>query len=316
MSRFTLFRPRTLFPALVLWASLFGGQSSSPLATLNGTPITSEEYGAYLMETIGIRPLRGLINRKLVAQEAERLGIHLEAKAVSAAFDEAWATLLERWQGDSEKAATELETQGFTQETYRALVEGSRRHDLLSAAICKQTREVTPLAIHKQFELEYGVKGRRPEVRHIFLATKLVEQDLRDSSGADPTPARVHAEMEKQIDQFLEQLRAGADFAALSKDHSHDSTSKVLGGKLTTHGIAQYGTPFATGVRTAAVGLPTGPVFTARGAHLIEVTARVTTRLEDVREELRKQLQAAPADFAELGALEERLFSAAEIEGL
>ena len=308
-----------LLLSLIVGLGLQTAQSDSPadsIATVNGSAISEAEYGSYLIETVGKRPLRGLINRKLAAAEAEKLGIEIEDSAVQAAFDEIWSTLLERWQGDETKAKVELERQGFTVATYRRLVEGSRRHELIVDAICRATREVTQDAIRKRFENEYGPGGKRVEVRHIFLATSRVEAELRDSTSQEPTPASIRAELDRRITELLGNLGSGADFEALARVHSHDKRTHAHGGKLTPEAVSVLGETFDGAVRSAAVGLPTGPVFTANGAHLIEVTSRVTTRFEDVQEQLAEQLKNAPADHAEQGSLENRLFEAAQIEGL
>ncbi len=308
-----------LLLSLTVGAGLQTAQTDSPaeaVAVVNGSPITEAEYGSYLIETVGKRPLRGLVNRKLAVAEAERLGIQIEESAVQAAFDEIWSTLLERWQGDETKAKAELERQGFTAATYRRLVEGSRRHELIVDAICRATREVTQEAIRKRFENEYGPDGKRVEVRHIFLASSRIEAELRESTSKEPTPASIRAELDRRITELLANLKSGADFEALVRVHSHDTRTHAHGGKLTPEAVSVLGDTFHGAVRSAAVGLPAGPVFTANGAHLIEVTSRVTTRFEDVQEQLAEQLKNAPADHAERGSLENRLFGAAQIEGL
>ena len=69
------------------------------------------------------------------------------------------------------------------------------------------------------------------------------------------------------------EIKAGADFAAIAKQHSQ-CPSGQQGGDLGEFGPGQMVPEFDTVVFSADVGKVVGPVQTQFGYHLIEVTSR------------------------------------------
>ena len=316
--RTTLLR---LLPALALAPALLPARfavqdpeaplAPGTLAEVNGEPITESEYGRYLMETVGLRPLQSLVARKLAEAEVARLELKIDEEAVQRSFGDVWQQLVERWRGDEEQAKKELRTQGFTYETYKRLVTGNNRHDARLDAICKATREIGADQVRAEFERLYGPGGVRVDVRHVFLDRNRVRGEIDQ-----PTPARVEAEMKRRIEVWLEVLSDGGDFSILARDNSHDGLSKNNGGALTPDQQKAFGERFLDAIPTAAVGLPMGPVISDRGAHLIEVTARETTTFADVRAELTRSLKTAQPTSAERRATEARLLAEGDVKGL
>lgn len=280
-----------------------------PIAEFGEVVIDASEYGEYLIETIGRRPLRSLILRKLVAQEAERLELTIDEAELDASLDTTWDQLVQRWRGDEQQAEQELRKQGFTLAAYFKLIKSNMRHQMLTDAICLATREISHDLAYEEFERRYGPGGVRVEVRHVFLDRRRVTSEVKD-----PTPGKVQAELERRIDVWLKSLTDGGDFAVLARDNSHDALTKDAGGVLTLQQQRAYGDRFIQALPTAAVGLPMGPVFSDRGAHLIEVTARETTPFEDVRDALKRELLAAPPTVQERREVEERLYAAANVK--
>ena len=70
------------------------------------------------------------------------------------------------------------------------------------------------------------------------------------------------------------EIEAGADFAAVAKQHSK-CPSGQRGGDLGEFGPGQMVQEFDTVVFSAEVGKVVGPVQTQFGYHLIEVTSRI-----------------------------------------
>lgn len=69
------------------------------------------------------------------------------------------------------------------------------------------------------------------------------------------------------------EIEAGADFAAVAKQHSQ-CPSGQQGGDLGEFGPGQMVKEFDTAVFSAEIGQVVGPVQTQFGYHLIEVTSR------------------------------------------
>lgn len=74
-------------------------------------------------------------------------------------------------------------------------------------------------------------------------------------------------------EELKTEIEAGADFAAVAKQHSQCPSGKQ-GGDLGEFGPGQMVQEFDTVVFSAKIGKVMGPVQTQFGYHLIEVTSR------------------------------------------
>ena len=89
----------------------------------------------------------------------------------------------------------------------------------------------------------------RATARHILVASKEVCEDLK------------------------KQIEAGADFAAVAREHSTCPSGKQ-GGSLGEFGPGQMVKKFDQSVFSGEVGKVLGPIQTQFGYHLLEVTSR------------------------------------------
>ena len=89
----------------------------------------------------------------------------------------------------------------------------------------------------------------RATARHILVASKEVCEDLK------------------------KQIEAGADFAAVAREHSTCPSGKQ-GGSLGEFGPGQMVKEFDQAVFSGEVGKVLGPIQTQFGYHLLEVTSR------------------------------------------
>jgi peptidyl-prolyl cis-trans isomerase C len=89
----------------------------------------------------------------------------------------------------------------------------------------------------------------RATARHILVASKEVCEDLK------------------------KQIEAGADFAAVAREHSSCPSGKQ-GGSLGEFGPGQMVKEFDQAVFSGEVGKVLGPIQTQFGYHLLEVTSR------------------------------------------
>lgn len=286
------------------------------VARVDGEVVTLDEYAAFLVESYGRGPLRDLIDRRLVRRAGELRGVAVTDEAVARAVDSAWSAQLARFRGDEAQFAREIERGGFRVDEYRAQLAERARDELVCQELVLADRVVTDEAVRARFERDFGIDGDKVEVRHIVLTAARARADLIQA-GTPPSkidPAALERDLEARARAVLAELRDGADFAALARARSHDIAAQKTGGALPGYNYLTYGEEFAAAVRDAAVGEPVGPVRTQAGYHVIEVTARVHTELEDVREGLRATLAAEPADSREVEALKERLRAAASIE--
>ena len=84
---------------------------------------------------------------------------------------------------------------------------------------------------------------------------------------------------------------AGADFAAIAKEESDDTGSKVNGGDLNFFHRGQMVAPFEQAAFNLKVGEVSQPVKTQFGYHIIKVEAHESKSFEEVKPELEKRLK-------------------------
>jgi peptidyl-prolyl cis-trans isomerase C len=136
----------------------------------------------------------------------------------------------------------------------------------------------------------------RKRLRSQLLTSKMIE---RVTSSVPTTAEQVHARhilvaTEAEAQSILEQLLAGADFAALAQQHSLDEATKINGGDL---GFFPRGMLFTPEIEEVAFSLQPGQisgVITSQfGYHIVQVLERVPDR---------------PLSEDALGALRDRIF--------
>lgn len=109
---------------------------------------------------------------------------------------------------------------------------------------------------------------------------------LNTVSGPDST-----AKIEKARN-LLQQIRNGADFASLAREHSEDISNRDQGGELGWTGRGGWVAPFERAAFGARVGDVVGPVRTQFGWHLIKVTGRDNRELKVIQ--LSMKVKASP----------------------
>ncbi len=95
-----------------------------------------------------------------------------------------------------------------------------------------------------------------------------------------------------EADDIVAALAAGGDFAALAAERSTDTGSAAQGGALGCFIAGQFVAEFEAGVLGATEGVPTDPVESEFGFHIILTNAYAAPPLESVRDQLIAQLQA------------------------
>ena len=132
--------------------------------------------------------------------------------------------------------------------------------------------KVTDAEVEKYYadnKAQYSQPESR-EVRHILVKTKAKADDL------------------------YAQLQAGADFAALAKQHSEDTGSKANGGKLTIS-KGQTVAPFDKTAFLLEKNEISKPVKTEFGFHIIQPLSATkpakVTPLKDVKDSIKQQLE-------------------------
>lgn len=190
---------------------------------------------------------------------------------------------------------------------------------VFSADALRDRVELTDTDLEKYFE-EHKEEYRVPEKRKIkYLLVDIealrkqitvspsdVERYYRENEEQYTTPEQVRAshillqtegkdeaEVRKQAEALLKQIKEGADFAALAKQHSEDEASAAQGGDLDYFGRGRMVPEFEKVAFELEPGQVSDVVKSSFGFHIIKVTDKkpATTRpLADVRQQITDQL--------------------------
>ena len=276
---------------LVALTGCGGGSDAVPtgaVAVVDGEEIAKSDYNAVLaqvrtsykkqtqefpqagsqeFQALKNKVVQFLVQREQFEQEAEALDIEITEKQVDARLEQ---VVKQYFNGDKKKYEAGLKEQGSSDRQVRNDI----RAQIVSEKIFQEvTRKVsvtdTQVANYYAKNTAQYSQPESREVRHILVKTK------------------------EQADDLYDQLKAGANFAALAKRFSEDTGSKVNGGKLTI----SKGQTVALFDQTAFLLKKNDisrPVKTEFGFHIIQPLddvkeARVTP-LKEVEDSIRQQL--------------------------
>src|SRR5688572_21311546 len=119
-------------------------------------------------------------------------------------------------------------------------------------------------------------------------------EQIRASHILLNTAGKDEAEVRKQAEALLQQIKAGGDFAALATKFSEDEGSKVNGGDLDYFGRGRMVPEFETAAFALGVGQTSELVKSQFGFHIIRVTDKkpaVTRPLSEVQPQIEEQLK-------------------------
>lgn len=321
--RLLSFSPGVLFAALCTLMLLPGGQlpaqekasrggaedkkTASPrveelpagvVARVNGREVTLEEYSQFLLELVGKKKLWELVDRILVEQEARRLGVALEPEEVSLAVDEEFEQKVRvLHQGDRVKFETWLRKRyGISVAEYKEGQRQQKAFELLRDQCIVHTRTIGKKEINLEFEKQYGEGGVQYELRHILVSTRpiLMRSRKKRAQPLSDTEARAKAE------KLIEELKGGAEFVDLVKQHSDDPLTRRNDGRIPIYRKNIYGPEFSTAVeKLSEENRLSSVVRSNRGYHIVYFIRKTTTKLEDKREEIVKSLKTRTPGAAE-----------------
>ncbi len=259
--------------AMIFSASASAEKTPSPVASVNGIPISGAEFDSELKQ-IQMRYMRQgrkiagpqldkikesileiLINRELLFQESKRLGIQVDEKKIQEQF-----TAVKIKFSNQAEFKEVLVQMNLTEEevklqirkalAIRELIEGKITQKI---SISEQESRAYYDEHPQAFQQDEQVKAS-----HILIKV-----------GPDADSSK-KAEARKKIEQIQTQLKSGKDFSTLAKNHS-EGPSSVKGGDLGYFKRGQMVKPF----EDAAFALPPDEVSdiveTRFGYHLIKV---------------------------------------------
>jgi parvulin-like peptidyl-prolyl isomerase len=296
-----------------------GSQLPPEVATVNGRSISSKLYEMYLkngQETIGfdlntdegrrrLDLLREgivseLIDRTLIAEEAERRGLAIPAEKLAEAERRAITEL-----GGDERYDTYLAGHRLTRDEYREVVRVQVYGEMMRVELNKGL-SISDEEVQTDYKAHLSdqalQQAERVKAAHILVAARpnLISQQLQQEKSLNTAALSeaVNEEM-KQRRERAEALRrraaAGADFGALARQSSEDPSTRDRGGDLGTFARDSHARAFDDAAFALKPGEVSPVIQTEFGFHVIKVTAREPARTRSLGEaspEIRRRLLA------------------------
>ncbi|MFP5332919.1 MAG: peptidylprolyl isomerase [Acidimicrobiia bacterium] len=243
------------------------GGTGAVVATVNGTEITAADVEELYTERVGAIPaeqfaenLRNTIVEYIVLQQAEtRFGISFTPEEIEARVAELRSQIEAQSGGLSYEEF--LAEQGFTEERIYRIA-----HQQLVADAVEE----------KLLEAEGPISDEELSDRY-------------DAALMDLTQACVSHILVETEDEALDakaRIEAGESFADVAAEIGTDGTA-ANGGELGCSALSQYVPEFALGAYEVPLNQVSEPVRSQFGYHLILVTERTTTPLEEAEADLR-----------------------------
>lgn len=256
-----------LLVAIIVMAVSLPGSSgqgkvsdSEAVAMVNGVPVLKDELFEIMYAQGGSDALEQLIARKLIAQEAENVGIEVTEEEMDAEIE---SIIGESFEGSREEFLEVLEIYGISEESFRE----DARLNLLVRKLAMTRIELSDDELRGFFDENKNLfeQAEEIEVRHILVET------------------------EEAAAEVVELLEGGGDFTELAAEFSIDQSNKDNAGYLGFFGRGVMVPEFEEAAFGMTVGEVSGVVESPFGFHIIELLDRrdaVEVTFEDVEDDV------------------------------
>ncbi|MBU0639700.1 MAG: peptidylprolyl isomerase [Planctomycetes bacterium] len=264
---------------------------------VNGQPISKRQLVDLLMEAHGLAAMQQLIVLELAQQETRRRGIVVTEADVHAEFQRSLDRIAPEAGADDRTLTEEqrqsalnlvLEQKGISLPEFMI---GMERNAHLRK-IVQQDFQVTEATLREEFARTYGEKVL---IRHIQVE-------------------------DRRLNEVLQALQCGKDFAEVARTLSQNTESAARGGELAPFTFLEETLP--AGMREMAFSLAPSevspPIRLGKWNHILKLEKRIppeNQRFEDVRAEVRQRLcgRVIPHEMSRMAT---QLFQKAKIRVL
>lgn len=211
-----------------------------------------------------------ILNQLITIQSLLQKATPADRIAGQAEADQQYTNLVKRF-GSSEAFERQLKAVGMTVDELR----GKAVQEATAKATLKRELGITVTDDQaKAFYAKHSADFEQPEtahVRHILLMTL-------DPATHSPLPTNTVTAKRKQIDDLLNQVRAGGDFTALAGQYSEDPGSKVKGGELPEFSRGQMVPEFESVAFSLTNNQVSDVVTTMYGYHIIKMIEKTPAK--------------------------------------
>lgn len=314
----------TLFAAFALAPQQYERLPEAPaelartgaVMTIDGLPVSGDEYGLWLLDMQGSRQARHFAERHLVEKAARAKGVALAPGAVDAKIDaEVESRVKGAFSGEREEWLDELARTGWSELGNREYRRVELEPRLLAEEMTRRERKVPEQLVVRDWELSYGPQGKEITLSGLRIDVAVESPDEASADQRDIDRRRAFAKALARALEVRERAVAGEDFAALARECSDDAETRASGGRIQAQFRPPgWGEAFVEGVLALPVGSLSMPMYTQGGYWIVRVEQVVETPLEQVRDELEKRLvEQGPEDF-EVAETISRISAGAQVE--
>jgi parvulin-like peptidyl-prolyl isomerase len=253
------------FAAVFIFGSLFffgsgsplggrraaGATAPSPVASVNGTPISREEFNAHLRAQweqakmfggLGLtqvpflkqRALESLEDRILQRQAADREGVRVTNKEITEQIQQqiTQQVMTVKFRTGEKAFRREIKEKYGTEQDYiNHLVDSASPEEREATEEQLKLQKLQQLVKDrvKATEAEYRQSQRKAKARLIFVRT---QTPAAQPGKPQPDTAAAEAAAKSKAEALLKEIKAGADFAEVAKAKSDDAATKTKGGLI------------------------------------------------------------------------------------
>ena len=272
--------------------------SDGPVATVNGTVITQDDFDIELervrnqfardgrslnesqLANIKKGVLETLINRELLFQESQNKGIKIEDKEVNKQFD----IVKKRFPNENEYKAA-LQKMGISEAELKSQIkEGMAIQQFIDDYLVQKVK-VSEAEVKDFYENNPDMFKQHEQIKGSHI---LIKFDIQaDKSTKD--------QANKKIKKIQKKLEAGEDFTSLAKEFS-EGPSNIKGGDIGYFNRGQMVKPFEDAAFKLKPGEVSDIVETRFGYHLIKVVDKKSESVvnyENVKDKIVQYLKQA-----------------------
>lgn len=268
---------------------------------------------------------------------------------VTAALATSVLTLAACSSEDDSETVVETDSGNVTKETYYEELKAANGEQVLQQlvlqTILEDTYEISDEELDQEFNTykdQYGEQWEmvlmqsgyedeeafKEDLRLNLLQEKAATEDVEvsdeeieqryDRMKTNLVASHILVNDEETANEVIEKLNNGEDFTALAEEYSNDTASAAEGGDLGQFGPGQMVPEFEDAAYSLEVDEISEPVQSQHGFHVIKVTDRVDAEevepLEDVRDQLRREIAATKVDQTQLQTKMQDLIDNANID--
>jgi parvulin-like peptidyl-prolyl isomerase len=190
--------------------------------------------------------------------------------------------------------------------------------DVLIDKMIRLDRKITDTDVQRRWEAIYGPGGRSFDARMILVGAPALQTPKPDATAEDLARAAADAaaSMTRLAEDLVRRIRNGEDFGTLAERYSKDAQTAKRGGSMLggRFNADQWNEGVAKTVTALTPGEVSDPIQLVQGMAIFERGPDRYVPLEDVREDILRQLREQRASDVECSYYRNALYKQSRVE--